>query len=282
MTKSFFPQVVFTTQRKFNDYGTCDMRYGDLSESRLKREFSLANVSDLVDPFTLTKLTAFDNPQSRFSGSYGQGHRGKSISIQDCASLLFEEMQIKSLPYSFVGSNKYLINKLLRHFQLSTGTPFSDPQLNFAYTNKIINDNSLNGVKNSIYQEIDEHVDYSNYFYPQDRIPELGKIISSRTLPKFDSPLLDKINGMGVSIHDIHATKIEILYLNVDSKGWNARIKFIGQDHFGLDNEDIRKKKFKQFQFFKIWFILQHYDKFGFRPFFTNMEAIIDLRGIKS
>ncbi|AML58575.1 hypothetical protein AXX16_2878 [Serratia rubidaea] len=53
----------------------------------------------------------------------------------------------------------------------------------------------------------------------------------------------------------------------------------MGQDHFGLDVSDIRKKKFSQFQFFRIWFILQRFNRFGFRPFLTNMEAVIDIEG---
>ncbi|WP_332108020.1 DUF3289 family protein [Serratia rubidaea] len=44
------------------------MRYGDLSGDRLQREFRLKNISNIVDPYTLTRLTAFDNPQSRFAG----------------------------------------------------------------------------------------------------------------------------------------------------------------------------------------------------------------------
>lgn len=56
-------------------------------------------------------------------------------------------------------------------------------------------------------------------------------------------------------------------------------MKFTGQDHFGLDTNDIFKKKFNQFQFFRIWFVLQRHDKFGFRPFLTNMDAVIDIEG---
>ncbi|MDH2692721.1 DUF3289 family protein, partial [Escherichia coli] len=41
----------------------------------------------------------------------------------------------------------------------------------------------------------------------------------------------------------------------------------------------IHKHKFRQFQFFTIWFTLQRYDKFGFRPFLTNMDAVIDIEG---
>lgn len=281
MTKAIFPQTIFMTQRPFNDYGADDMRYGDISEDRLKREFGLKNISNIVDPYTLTRLTTFDNPQSRFAGVYGGIHRGGTISAQDCARLLFEEMQKTSLPYSFVGPYRYLINQMLKHFQRSTGTPFSDSQLNAAYQKKIINDNSRDSLKLTIQQELNDHIDFSACGYPQNRILELSKIIRSRVLPEFDSFLLDKINGMGITVHDVHATKIDIISLDVNEQGWQAGVRFIGQDHFGLDVDDIRKRKFNQLNFFKIWFILQRYNKFGFKPFLTNMEATITLQGVK-
>lgn len=136
-------------------------------------------------------------------------------------------------------------------------------------------------MKLAIQQELNDHINFSTFGYPQNRIPELSKIIRSRVLPKFDSFFLDKINGMGITVHDVHATKIDIISLDVAKQGWKACIKFIGQDHFGLDVDDIRKRKFNQLDFFKIWFILQRYNKFGFKPFLTNMEATITLQGIK-
>lgn len=279
MTNAVFPQTIFTTQRRFNDYGADDMRCGDLSESILKKELRLTNISNIVDPYTLTRLTVFDNPQSRFAGVYGGDRRGEQVSTQECARLLFEEMQVTSLPYAFVGPYKDLINQMLRHFQRSTGTPFSDLHLSAAYRNQILSDKSSNSSRMAIQQELNDHIDYSAYGYPQNRIPELRGLLKTRILPKFDSLIYDKINGMGITVHDVHATRIDILSLDVGETGWRARVKFTGQDHFGLDVNDIRKQKFSQFQFFKIWFILQRFNEFGFRPFMTNMEAIIDLQG---
>ncbi|ELQ6230073.1 DUF3289 family protein [Cronobacter dublinensis] len=36
---------------------------------------------------------------------------------------------------------------------------------------------------------------------------------------------------------------------------------------------------FSQFQFFKAWFILQRYERFAYRPFFTDMQATVTLEG---
>ncbi|WP_158689492.1 DUF3289 family protein, partial [Cronobacter sakazakii] len=50
-------------------------------------------------------------------------------------------------------------------------------------------------------------------------------------------------------------------------------------DHFGLDTDDISKVQFNAFTFFRIWFVLQRFNKFGFKPFFTNFEAKITIAG---
>lgn len=278
MAMATFPQTIYTTQRFFNDYGADDMRYGDISEARLKNEFNLNHISNQVDPYSMTRLTAFHNPQSRFHGAYG-GRRGEAISVQECARLLFEEMQVTSLPYACVGSYKHLINKMLRHFQQSTGAPFRDMQLDMAYREKILMDNSEKSTKLAIQQVINNNVDPEKKGFPQSKIADITNEIRFKVLPKFDSVIMDKINGMGITVHDVHATKIDLLSLDVIGTQWRAQVRYLGQDHFGLDIDDIQKKKFHQFQFFKIWFILQRFNRFGFRPFLTDMEATIELEG---
>ena len=279
MANVVFPKNVFTTLKSFNDYSANDMHYRDMSEDRLKREFGLTNVSNVVDPYTLTRLTAFDNPQSRFAGVYGGKHNSGTVSIQECAKLLFEEMLKTSLPYSCIGPYKYLINQMLRHFYRSSGTPFNHEHLNAAYSHKLHSNYSTKNTVTYMRKSIGLLVDYQNKGFPQDRLKDLEAAIEISILPKFNSPIHDKINGMGITVHDVYATKIDIISFDVNDSGWKARVKFTGQDHFGLDVDDIRKKKFNQFQFFKIWFVLQRFSRFGFKPFLTNMEAVIDIEG---
>lgn len=279
MSNALFPVTIFTTQRRFNDFSTDDMRYGDITEDRLRREFGLNNISNVVDPYTLTRLTAFDNPQSRFVGANSAIHRGDILSVQQCTKLLFEEMQATSLPYSFIGPHRHLINQMLRNFQLSRALAFHNPQLNIAYRDKLHSDYAAKNTVSVMQETIGTFIDYTSKGFPHERLENLTSAIKLSVLPKFDSLILDKINGMGITVHDVYATKIEILRLEVNEHGWKASVRFTSQDHFGLDVGDIRKQKFNQFQFFKIWFILQRFDKFGFRPFLTNMEAVIDIEG---
>lgn len=279
MINAVFPQTIFTTQKRFNDYGAEDMRYGDLSEERLKKEFGLKNISNVVNPYTLTRLTAFDTPQNRFAGVYGDSYRSEKVSVQECARLLFEEMQVTSLPYSLVGSYRHLINQMLRHFQRSSGMPFRDSQLDAAWRQKINSDYAANTTKSRVHKSIGRYIDYNSKGISRESLMEIKGEVMDSLLPTFNSPVMDKINGMGITVHGVYATKIEILRLEVDERGWQASIKFTGQDHFGLDEEDICKKKFNQLQFFRIWFILQRFNRFGFRPFMTDMEAVISIGG---
>ena len=278
MTIATFPLNIFKTQRKFDDYAADDMKFGDMSEMHLKNKYRLINVSNIVDPYTLTRLTPFDNPQSRFSSFYNN-QRGRPVSAQECAQLLFSEMQVASLPYACIGPHKHLINQMILHLQKSSGMPFYDFQLDNAYFQKILNDNSQGSTKLAIQKTINKFIDYQNQGFPLRNIDAFRTGILDTILPKFDSPIMDRINGMGITIHDVHATSIDVLSLEVNGTRWRSKVKFTGQDHFGLDTDDILNKKFRQFQFFKIWFILQRFNRFGFRPFLTNMEAIIDMEG---
>lgn len=277
MAMATFPLTIYQTRRGFNDVGADDMRYGDISQEQLIKRFRLTAVSNVVDPYTLTRLTPFNTPQSRFAGVYGNSNGGQ-LSAHECARLLFEELQTTCLPFAFYGPYRQLINQMLTHLYRSTGAPWRDARLDLAYRNQILSDNSKNSTRIAIKQVIDTYIDYQQKGYPGDKVFAFAEAIRDKILPKFDS-FIDKVNGMGICVHDVHATQINVLSLKVEEKRWRAKILFHGQDHFGLGVEDIQKRKFMQLQFFRIWFILQRFNRFGFRPFLTNMEAVIDLEG---
>ena len=166
MTMARFPQTIFSTQRPFDDYGTDDMRCGDITESRLKDEFALSTISNVVDPYTLTRLTAFNNPQSRFAGVYGDKRAGK-VSVEECANLLFDELQVTSLPFSIYGPYRNLINQMFSHMQTANGAPFRDLQLDRGYREQILNDDSDDSTRLEIKAVIDKVCDYVDKGFPQ-------------------------------------------------------------------------------------------------------------------
>ncbi|CAH6205863.1 DUF3289 domain-containing protein [Pantoea agglomerans] len=121
-------------------------------------------------------------------------------------------------------------------------------------------------------------IDWENKCYPAKEKDKLRKVILDSKLPKFDR-FQDNFNGMGITVHDTWATHITIKSLQIDNDHYRAVVHYKVQDHFGLDCDDTSKFKFNQFRFFRIWFVLQRYNQFGFKPFMTNMEAAIEITG---
>lgn len=84
---------------------------------------------------------------------------------------------------------------------------------------------------------------------------------------------------MGVTVQDTWATHIIIKSFNIDNNRYQAQVHYKVQNHFGLDGYDILKDRFNLFRFFRIWFVLQRYHYFAFKPFITNIQAIVEITG---
>ncbi|WP_313158989.1 DUF3289 family protein, partial [Mixta calida] len=110
MTALRFPCTIFKTQDRMDDYSAEDMRYGDLTESQLKNDYHLLDVSTRVDPYTLTEITPFRQPHSMFYGARGEGRK---IMQQECASILFDEMRHLSQSFAIYGPYKHLIEEMI-------------------------------------------------------------------------------------------------------------------------------------------------------------------------
>lgn len=273
MSSISFPILIFQTKNRMDDYSAKDMHYGDLTAEQLITQYGLHYVSNKVDPYSLSRRAMVDQPQSMFCCQlYG---RSEKVSRQHAISLLFDEFRWLSRAFSFYGPYKYLIEKMITHMQHGDGTPFSDSALNKALEEQILRDNTRNStrirleeaIKNRIHSVIPEEISYL-----------LRIVILQGKLPKFDR-LQDSINGMGISVHDTWATHITLKSLQINNSHYRAIIHYNVQDHFGLDSDDILKTQFKQFQLFRLWFVLQRYTEFGFKPFMTNMEASIEISG---
>lgn len=272
-----FPCTVFKSQKRMDDYSARDMRCGDLSELELKRDFKLVDVSTRVDPYTLTEMTPFSQPQSMFHGS----HRpGRELPVEACAAILFEEFRHLSQAFALFGPYRQLIEELIAHLQGNSGCPFDSAFLNSALKQQIVNDRSKNSTLNRIEEALKTHIDWHKKCYPKKLEGKIREAILDGRLPRFDR-LQDSFNGMGISVHDTWATQITIKQLKVDNSCYHARVHYRVQDHFGLDCNDITHFTFSQFRLFRIWFVLQRYNKFSYKPFMTNMNAFIDITGVR-
>ncbi|THB84813.1 DUF3289 family protein [Pantoea allii] len=272
-----FPCTIFTTRKKMDDYSADDMRCGDLTEAQLKSQYRLDYISDRVDPWTLTLRSSLDRPQSLFCCNLrGQG---RTISRQQCAEMLFDEFRSLSRKFSLSGPYSHLIEKMITHMQNNSGKTFRDMALDQALKEHIIRDNSdENSTRLILQKTIKNNIDWVNKYFPKKNKDELYNALTFGKIPKFDR-LQDNYNGMGITVHDISAAHITIKSLHINNNHYRATVHYKVQDHFGLDSADILKTKFSQFHFFRIWFVLQRYNKFAFKPFMTDMEATVEIKG---
>lgn len=275
-----FPCTIFRTQKWMDDYGAGDMRCGDLTEAQLKSRYRLDYISDRVDPWTLTRRSSMDRPQSMFCCNLrGQGEK---ITRQQCAAMLFDEFRSLSRKFSLYGPYSHLIEKMITHMQRGNGTPFRDISLDRALKEHILNDNSPdNSTRLLLKEALSTYIDWENKYFPAGEKDRLRKVILGGKLPKFDR-FQDNYNGMGITVHDTWATHITIRSLLIENDRYRAVVHYKVQDHFGLDSNDMLNTKFSQFHFFRIWFVLQRYNQFGFKPYMTNMETTVEITGGRS
>ncbi len=272
-----FPCTIFKTQKEMDDDKATDMRCGDLSESQLKAQFHLVDVSTRADPYTLTKITPFSQPQSMFHGYSGEGEK---ITRQQCTDILFDEFRDLSSTFAMYGPYKPLIKQMITHMQTANGAPFRHTLLDNALREHILTDNSPNSTRLRLDDAIKKNTDWERKCYPGEEKQKLADAILYGKLPKFDR-FHDNFNGMGITVHDTWAMHITIKSLQVDSQRYRAVVYYKVQDHFGLDSDDILNVKFHQFHFFRIWFVLQRYSQFGLKPFMTDMDATIEITGTR-
>jgi len=259
-----------------DDYGADDMHCGDLTEAQLKTQFNLVDVSNRANPYTLSKIAPFNQSQPAF---YDSREEGQKITRQQCANILFDEFRHLSQKFAVYGPYKHLIGEMITHMQNSKGSDFFSLKLNAALKEQILMDNSVeNSTRLRLQRAIEDNIDWEKRCYPSAQKDELHKAICEGRLPKFDR-IKDYINGMDITIHDTWATHITIQSLNINNGLYRAKINYKVQDHFGLDNSDILHDLYRQFRFFRIWFLLQRYNKFGFKPFITNMETTVEIIG---
>lgn len=270
-----FPCVVYETQKKMDDYQAPDMRYGDLSAHRLMTSYGLNDVSTFVDPYTLQQL-----PRNNFHVPlYQPLPKRVTLSRDECIRRMFNEMRsLSHMPFSLYGPYRYVINEMIDHLQNGNGQVFRSPLLNQAIKEQITQDSSPDNTLKIIKDTLSVIIDKSNKSLLVSSRLSIKKGILHGRLPKFDR-LEDRANGLGITIHDTWATHIAITSLVFSATSWKASVHYRIQDHFGLDDKDILNWEFRQWRFFRLWFVLQRYNAMAHRPFITEMETTMEIAG---
>lgn len=239
------PVSVFETVKLMDDYAAADMRHGDLSRSNLIDLYGLKDVS--------ARCNAYDENR-----------------LMQNAGIMFEELRNLSDAFSFYGPYKHLMRRMIDHLQSNTGEPFTDDLFNQAMANHPF----MYGKNSTVHYlrgAFIKNIDWDRGIYPASKEKMLWQAVSRSTLPKFDH-WTDRINGLGIAVHDTWATHITLQELVITKDKFVAKFQFRIQDHFGLDAVDIENPLFKEIRMFRIWFVLQRWEHFGYHPFITELN----------
>lgn len=267
-----FPCTLFRSVHQMEDYRADDMRCGDLTENALKTRYGLEKVSERLNPWTCEELIYTSlHPQA------APVLQTVKLTHEQMAERLFQEMKSSSYLMSVLGQRDLFL-KLVDHFQTGKGKPFSHGGLNMAYRALIMGDHTEGSSLLLIREALIGNIDWGKRCLPENKKQEVIKAIYKSHLPKFNRDS-DRFNALGISVHDIYATHITLAYLEVAGNKFRATIQYRAQDHFGLDDDDILNPRYHRIFLFRIWYVLQHWEKFGYQPFMTNMEATIEITG---
>lgn len=266
----YLPYTLFEPVTRFNDDSAGDMQCGDMGEEELLA-LGLNDISEKVDPYRLIHYP-FPHPGG-IDGYFGSSTSGIKISHSECVDILFTEMKELAGMFSFYGEYRFLIEELIGHFRYGNGSLFYSQPLNSAFHKRInikTHNSPLLIIKKCIEDKFKNHK--REVYIPALLHKIQTKLLRSK-LAKFNN-LEDRINGLGICVHDIAAQKITLTNFQKYAIGWSATLHFFAQDHFGLDVADIKNKLYREFRFFRIWFFLQRHRDFAFKPFFTNFNTI--------
>lgn len=74
------------------------------------------------------------------------------------------------------------------------------------------------------------------------------------------------------------AAHIKLESLEVSGESYLAKVHYRTQDRFGL-GDDVLNPVYREFRIFRLWFTLQRWNKYGYRPFITEVNATVEISG---
>jgi uncharacterized protein (TIGR03034 family) len=275
------PALIYQTKNQMDDDQAKDMHHGDMDVLALRNSvhIDVDNVSAKVNPWTL-KLKPEVNPATLYSPYAMQDleQQMPSVSRDESARIMFDEFRELAKVYSFHGPYKNIITEMITHMQENSGTPYSSPLLDKALKEQILNDHSEKSSLLKIKRALKEVINYEYGFVPLSKERVFYNQISEAILPKFASTI-DNTNGLVITVHDTWSTHITLVSLEVSGDSYRATVHYRIQDHFGLDDDDVLNPVYREFRIFRLWFALQRWDQYGYKPFITEMNATVEISG---
>ena len=201
-----------------------------------------------------------------------------SISIQQDKVFSYDNATLESyldqlMTSLSIGKMETVALQMSSLFKKGTGGIYKSTVLN----KEIENNSATIEFHNNFLTKIKNELKRANYD------PKMMAIISMNLL-NFSS-FWDKVSGLGITIHQVWSVKAEIEnYSYYEFTGnWECDLVYTFYDHFGLDWDDVikhgedRKPQYHTGDYFKAWYILQHYR--NAKPFITEMTKKVKISG---
>lgn len=168
---------------------------------------------------------------------------------------------------------------IIDHFRYGDGTDYSNEIL----TEKVKEHPSTQAFADQMLASLKEGLAmYNGDLTSIDKSLFDSKVLSLGDRPVFNRKPDDIFNGLTLTIDDTWANTVEVNDYYFDGENYSGTMKITIIDEFGLGLDDINDKKiFGNFEEFRAWFMLQHYEGFNgaYKPFNTVIELEYPFEG---
>lgn len=261
-----FPLLVFETKNKMDDFDARDMTYGDETKEQIEsygfmKPFKQSEYYSHREGYTRYSEDEFSLPNS------DHFKRMRSLGNVFSSQLIGQVMGFKTSD---------IFTEMVDKFERNEGDYYSNPTL----TNALKYHETTAKFHDALINCLGENI--NNGTLPSDIKSVTSQYMQSskgETLPKFDKFSMDLFAGMVITVHDIWSMCVYIEKLEYKGSQVRGAFKYEVQDHFGLDTNDINHdfsdglfKQFEQLDGFRSWYLLQHFEGYGFKPFITKMD----------
>lgn len=172
-----------------------------------------------------------------------------------------------------IGDMETVALEMSSKFQRGEGGVYTSDILN----SKVRNNSAFREYHINFLNEVQRKLKEANYD-PNNIEPISMKLLNF-------SSFWDKVSGLGITIHQVWSVKAELknYFYNKCSYFYGFDLEYTFYDHFGLDWDDIVKHggdripQYHTGDFFKAWYILQHYR--SAKPFITEIKNSVHIGG---
>ena len=178
-------------------------------------------------------------------------------------AILWKEFESMSTTIFAVGDLETNIKAMIAHFKANSGTDYRNPILTKAARKHENSQKFEREVRESMISAIKKYGGDPSKIKTGD--------VTRKTGLRFSSKMDTFAGGLTIAVNDVWAWKVELVEYSLDGADFKGTYRVTLFDHFGLDQPDV-DKKFGLLVGFRAWFILQHYDKYAYKPFVSVMQ----------